>query len=120
MQFSHKMRSFALMYISKAKKYRDMKDGTAKAYPYYRLTKSYRDSNGRPCTRSVLCLGELEGFEKEERDKLADMLTSMIEKGQYVMSDNPKLYEKALELYAKYRSSRSHQAPFQVISHHMV
>ena len=94
------------MYISKAKKYRDMKDGTAKAYPYYRLTKSYRDSNGRPCTRSVLCLGELEGFEKEERDKLADMLTSMIEKGQYVMSDNPKLYEKALKLYAKYRNSR--------------
>ena len=100
------MRSFALMYISKAKKYRDMKDGTAKAYPYYRLTQSYRDSNGRPCTRSVLCLGELEGFEKEERDELADMLTSMIEKGQYVMSDNPKLYEKALELYTKYRNSR--------------
>ena len=63
------MRSFALMYISKAKKYRDMKDGTAKAYPYYRLTKSYRDSNGRPCTRSVLCLGELEGFEKEDVTK---------------------------------------------------
>ena len=115
------MRSFALMYISKAKKYRDMKDGTAKAYPYYRLTKSYRDSNGRPCTRSVLCLGELEGFEKEERDKLADMLTSMIEKGQYVMSDNPKLYEKALELYAKYRNSRyALRNAEKVISHHLM
>lgn len=100
------MPSFAVMYISKAKKYRETEDGTVKGYPYYRLTKSYRDANGNPRTRSVLCLGELEGFSKEERDELADMLTVMIEKGQYVMHENQKLYEKSMELYSKYRESR--------------
>lgn len=94
------------MYITKAKKYREMKDGTVIGYPYYRLSKSYRDADGNPRTCSVLCLGELVDFSKKERDELADMLTSMIEKGQCVMSENRQLYEKALELYAKYRESR--------------
>ena len=35
------------MYISKAKKYRDQGDGTAIAYDYYRLTKSYIDKDGK-------------------------------------------------------------------------
>lgn len=93
------------MYISKAKKYRDLGDGTAIAYDYYRLTKSYIDKDGKTKHRSVLCLGELPGFSKEERNQLATMLTTMIEDGQSVMCDNPRLYEEAMGLYVKYRSS---------------
>ena len=59
------------MYISKAKKYRDQGDGTAIAYDYYRLTKSYIDKDGKTKHRSVLCLGELPGFDKDERNRLA-------------------------------------------------
>lgn len=94
------------MYISKAKKYRDQGDGTAKAYDYYRLTKSYVDSDGKTKHRSVLCLGELPDFTKEERDELADMLTVMIEQGQSVANENQKLYEEAMTQYVKYRESR--------------
>ena len=94
------------MYISKAKKYRQLEDGSIVAYDYYRLTKKYRDGNGNPRSCSVLCLGTLEGFTKAERNELADMLTVMIEQGQSVMSFNPSLREKALELYVKYRESK--------------
>lgn len=83
------------MYISKAKKYRDQGDGTAIAYDYYRLTKSYIDKDGKTKHRSVLCLGELPGFDKDERNRLASMLTTMIEDGQSVMCDSKKLYEEA-------------------------
>lgn len=94
------------MFITKAKKYHQQEDGTIVAYDYYRLTKSYRDEKGNTCKRSVLCLGTLDGFTKAQRDELADMLTSMIESGQYVSSDNKQLYEKAMELYVQYRSSK--------------
>ena len=94
------------MYISKAKKYRDQGDGTAIAYDYYRLTKSYIDKDGKTKHRSVLCLGELSGFGKDERNRLASMLTTMIEDGQSVMCDNKKLYEEAMSQYVKYRSSK--------------
>ena len=94
------------MYISKAKKYRDQGDGTAIAYDYYRLTKSYIDKDGKTKHRSVLCLGELPGFDKDERNRLADMLTTMIEDGQSVMCDNRKLYEEAMSQYVKYRGSK--------------
>ncbi|MGM9733913.1 MAG: IS1634 family transposase, partial [Prevotella sp.] len=101
------MRTFApVMYISKAKKYRDQGDGTAIGYDYYRLTKSYIDKDGKTKHRSVLCLGELPGFSKEERDELASMLTTMIEEGQSVLCDNVRLYEEAMRQYVKYRSSR--------------
>ena len=82
------------MYISKAKKYRDRGDGTAIGYDYYRLTKSYTDKDGKTRHRSVLCLGELPGFSKAERDELARMLTTMIEEGQSVMCANRGLYEE--------------------------
>lgn len=94
------------MYISKAKKYKDQGDGTAKAYDYYRLTKSYIDADGRTKHRSVLCLGELEGLTKEERDELADMLTIMIEQGQSVICEKKNLYELSMRMYVKYRESR--------------
>ncbi len=81
-------------------------DGSIVAYDYYRLTKKYRDGKGNPRSRSVLCLGTLEGFTKAERNELADMLTVMIEQGQSVMSFNSALYEKAMELYVKYRESK--------------
>lgn len=91
------------MYISKAKKYRDQGDGTAIAYDYYRLTKSYIDKDGKTKHRSVLCLGELSGFGKDERNRLASMLTTMIEDGQSMMCDNKNLYEEAMSQYVKYR-----------------
>ena len=94
------------MYISKAKKYHDRGDGTAIAYDYYCLTKSYTDKEGKTKHRSVLCLGELPGFDKDERNELASMLTTMIEDGQSVMCDNRKLYEEAMSQYVKYRASR--------------
>ena len=94
------------MSISKAKKYRYQGDGTAIAYDYYRLTKSYIDKDGKTKHRSVLCLGELPGFDKDERNRLAAMLTTMIEDGQSVMCDNKKLYEEAMSQYVKYRSSK--------------
>lgn len=94
------------MYISKAKKYRDQGDGTAIAYDYYRLTKSYIDKDGKTKHRSVLCLGKLPGFDKDERNRLAAMLTTMIEDGQSVMCDNRKLYEEAMSQYVKYRGSK--------------
>lgn len=84
------------MYIFKAKKYRDQGDGTAIAYDYYRLTKSYIDKDGKTKHRCVLCLGELPGFDKDERNRLASMLTTMIEDGQSVMCDSKKLYEEAM------------------------
>ena len=52
---------------------------------YYRLTKSYIDKDGKTKHRSVLCLGELPGFDKDERNRLASKLTTMIEDGQSVM-----------------------------------
>jgi len=73
---------------------------------YYRLTKSYIDKDGNTKHRSVLCLGELPGFDKDERNRLAAMLTTMIEDGQSVMCNNPKLYEEAMSQYVKYRSSK--------------
>lgn len=94
------------MYISKARKFREQGDGTAIGYDYYRLTKSYIDKDGKTRHRSVLCLGELPGFSKEERNELATMLTTMIEKGQSVLCDNQKLYEEAMSQYVKYRNSR--------------
>lgn len=93
------------MYISKAKKYRDQGDGTAIAYDYYCLTKSYIDKDGKTKHRSVLCLGELPGFDKDERNRLASMLTTMIEDGQSVMCDDKKLYEEAMSQYVKYRTA---------------
>lgn len=53
-----------------------------------------------------LCLGELPGFSKAERDELARMLTTMIEEGQSVMCANRGLYEEAMRQYVKYRNSR--------------
>lgn len=100
------LRNFAPMFITKAKKYHEQDGGTIVAYDYYRLTKSYRDSKGVSRKCSVLCLGTLDGFTKAERNELADMLTCMIEHGQSVMHENRSLYEKAMELYVKYRESK--------------
>ena len=93
------------MFITKAKKYRQQDDGTILAYSYYRLTKSFRDSSGKIRKRNVLCLGELDGYSKGEREELADMLTEMIENGQHIITDNPKLRQAALDFYLKYRKS---------------
>lgn len=46
---------------------------------YDLLTKSYIDKDGKVKHRSVLCLGELPGFDKDERNRQEVMLTTMIE-----------------------------------------
>lgn len=94
------------MFIEKAKSFHEKKDGTIEKYEYYRLRKSYRDANDDTHHRTVLSLGRLDGFTNLERNELADILTVMIEKGQCVMHENRQLYEKAIELYAKYRESK--------------
>lgn len=99
-------RTFAPMFIEKAKSFHEKKDGTIEKYEYYRLRKSYRDANDDTHHRTVLSLGRLDGFTNLERNELADILTVMIEKGQCVMHENRQLYEKAIELYAKYRESK--------------
>lgn len=98
--------TFAAMYISTAKKYRKKEDGSIEAYDYYRLTRSYRDADGKTRKQSVLCLGTLDGFTATERGELADLLTRLIETGQYELCENEALYEKAMEMYARYRESR--------------
>ena len=94
------------MFITKVKKYRQDADGRYTGYTYYRLSKSRRTPDGCVRKEHVLCLGELPGLTKRDRDELADMLTEMVERGQSVMSDRPGLHELALEFYAKYRESR--------------
>ena len=94
------------MFISKARKYNKQEDGRYAAYDYYRLTKAYRDSRGCKKNVHVLCLGQLDGLTKSERNELADMLTSMIEQGQRVLSFKPVLDDLAMEFYLKYRESR--------------
>ena len=94
------------MFITKVKKFRQDADGRYTGYTYYRLSRSYRDSQGRGRKEHVLCLGELPGLTKRDRDELADMLTEMIERGQSVMSDRPWLQDLAMGFYVKYRESR--------------
>ena len=94
------------MFIRKVDRFYRKQDGTVAAYDYYHLTKSYRDAKGKKHNRCVLGMGRLEEFTRGEREELADMLTVMIEKGQCVMHENIQLYEKAIELYAKYRESK--------------
>ena len=94
------------MFIRKVDRFYRKQDGTVAAYDYYYLTKSYRDAKGKKHNRCVLGMGRLEDFTKRERDELADMLTVMIEKGDYIMHENSKVYDKAMELYAEYRESK--------------
>ena len=94
------------MFIRKVDRFYRKQDGTVAAYDYYYLTKSYRDAKGKKHNRCVLGMGRLEDLTKRERDELADMLTVMIEKGDYIMHENSKVYDKAMELYAEYRESK--------------
>lgn len=94
------------MFISQAKKFHQNADKTVSVYEYYRLMKAFRTPEGKPRKCAVLCLGTLDGFDRQERDELADILTSMIEKGQCVLCGNARLYDTALGFYAKYRESK--------------
>ena len=106
MALCENLRTFAAMFITKARKFHKDDDGRYVAYDYYRLTKARLTPEGKKRNEHLLCLGALEGMTKAERNELADMLTVMIEEGQGVMSFNPVLYEKAMEFYLKYRESR--------------
>ena len=106
MALCENLRTFAAMFITKARKFHKDVDGRYVAYDYYRLTKARLTPEGKKRNEHLLCLGALEGMTKAERNELADMLTVMIEEGQSVMSFNPVLYEKAMGFYLKYRESR--------------
>jgi transposase len=96
------------MFIKAVKKWRQGDDGLGYPYQYYRLCESYRNENGKACRRMVIGLGELTELPLEQdRTALAELLTLMIEKGEYVMSENPIVYEKALEVYNTYRRERA-------------
>ena len=106
MALCENLRTFAPMFITKARKFHKDDDGRYVAYDYYRLTKARLTPEGKKRNEHLLCLGPLEGMTKAERNELADMLTVMIEEGQSVLGFNPVLYEKAMEFYLKYRESR--------------
>ena len=99
-------RTFAAMQITKKKSFTKQEDGTYTGHDVYRLTKSYRDSEGRERKAHVLYLGRLDGLTKGDRQELASMLTEMIERRQSVASDNRVLYEMAMDFYLKYRETK--------------
>ena len=78
-------------------------------YYYYRLCESYRDSKtGKLRQRVVMGLGDLVGMNSEEDLKeLGRLLTSLIEKGEYLISDNEAVSDKAVELYNRYRREKA-------------
>ena len=94
------------MQITTKKIFTKQDDGTYLGYDAYRLTKSYRDSDGKERKSHVLYLGRLEGLTRQDRKELAWMLTEMIENRQAVMSDNAALYEMAMGFYLKYRETK--------------
>ena len=94
------------MQITKKKSFTRQEDGTYTGHDVYRLTKSYRDSEGRERKAHVLYLGRLDGLTRTDRQELASMLTEMIECRQSVTSDNKALYEMAMEFYLKYRETK--------------
>lgn len=98
--------TFASMQITTKKIFTKQDDGTYLGYDAYRLTKSYRDSDGKERKSHVLYLGRLEGLSRQDRKELAWMLTEMIENRKAVMSDNAALYEMAMGFYLKYRETK--------------
>ncbi len=90
------------MQITKKKSFIKQADGSYLGHDVYRLTKSYRDSKGQERKTHVLYLGGLDGLTKSDRQELAWMLTEMIERRQCAISDNPSLYEMAMDFYLKY------------------
>lgn len=67
------------------------------------LCESYRDVSGKACKRTVLNIGELEGFSEAQIHELWKMLTEMIKTGQTVFGNSKETTELALRLYNKYR-----------------
>ena len=94
------------MQITTKKIFTKQEDGTYLGHDAYRLTKSYRDSDGKERKTHVLYLGRLEGLTRQDRKELAWMLTEMIENRQSVMSENTALYEMAMDFYLKYRQTK--------------
>ena len=94
------------MQITTKKCFTKQEDGTYIGRTVYRLTKSYRDPDGRERKAHVLYLGGLEGLTRSGRSELASMLTQMIEQHQAVISDNTVLYEMAMDFYLKYRETK--------------
>lgn len=72
-------------------------------YISYYLCESYRDVSGKACKRTVLNIGELEGFSEAQIHELWKMLTEMIKTGQTVFGNSKETTELALRLYNKYR-----------------
>ena len=62
------------MQITTKKIFTKQEDGTYLGHDAYRLTKSYRDSDGKERKTHVLYLGRLEGLTRQDRKELAWML----------------------------------------------
>lgn len=52
-------------------------------YMSYHLCESYRDVSGKACKRTVLNIGELEGFSEAQIHELGKMLTEMIKTDRF-------------------------------------
>lgn len=106
MVLSHLLANFAaIMNIKHRKKWRRAPWDPNIMIPYmsYYLCESYRDVSGKACKRTVLNIGELEGFSEAQIHELWKMLTEMIKTGQTVFGNSKETTELALRLYNKYR-----------------
>ena len=104
------VRNFAEMFITHIKKWRkretDSEDNLYVGYNYYRLSEAYRTADGKPRNRVVMGLGELDDFSKPELKELGMLLTSMIDRGELALASSPKVHDKALEFYNKYKNQK--------------
>ncbi|MDD7706057.1 MAG: IS1634 family transposase [Bacteroidales bacterium] len=79
--------------------------GKALTRKYYRLTESYRDSNGKARQHMLLALGylpELPTF--GQRDMYVGCLNSLVLHGEYTMCDDEAVSAKVQETYDELRS----------------
>lgn len=97
------------MFVKRLKKWRQNDDRTVMlSYYYYRLYESYHDSKrGKPRQKVLMGLGDLIGINSEEDLKELDcLLTCIIEKSVYLISDNDVVSDNAEELYNRRRRGR--------------
>ena len=72
---------------------------------YYRLTESYRDSNGKTRQHMLLALGylpELPTF--EQRDMYMRCLNALVLRGEYIICDDKNVSSKVIDTYNELKS----------------
>ena len=103
MSVSEKVRTFAAVFITRISKYREKADGMIEKYDYYRLSENWRDASGKVRKRTVVNLGELPGYTPAGRKELGRLLEEMLTTGNCRMSEEPRIYDDAVRLYAHWR-----------------